>query len=80
MPRRGLFGLHLVDAHAEPRSRTLLGVHHFRLNNVAVVLSNTPIEALVRAGGFDALVSSDDTRLSMKDGVSRAIFTLGVRL
>src|SRR3954469_11459748 len=43
------------------------------VNGVSVAVSRHPIELLVRSGGIDALVSSDDTHLSMSGGVSRAI-------
>ena len=51
--------------------------HHLRVNDVSVVISDEPIEAIARAGGLDALVSSDDTRLSMGGGVSGAIRIAG---
>jgi O-acetyl-ADP-ribose deacetylase (regulator of RNase III) len=45
------------------------------INSVAVAVVAERIETLVRKGGFDALVSSDDTRLSMGGGVSGAILS-----
>ena len=54
--------------------------HHLRINDVSVVISSEPIEGIARAGGLDALVSSDDTRLSMGGGVSAAIRTAGGEL
>ena len=60
-------------AHRNSHGLTPAGIHLVRINNVRVVLSSAPIEALAAAGGFDALVSSDDTGLSMGGGVSRAI-------
>lgn len=46
-----------------------------RINGVAVIVVSNRIEDLVRAGGYDALVSSDDTRLTMCGGVSAAILS-----
>jgi O-acetyl-ADP-ribose deacetylase (regulator of RNase III) len=54
--------------------------HHLRINDVSVVISSEPIEGIARAGGLDALVSSDDTRLSMGGGVSAAIRIAGGEL
>lgn len=44
-----------------------------RINNVWVVVSSEPIEALGRTGRFHALVSSDNASLSMEGGVAKAI-------
>ena len=43
------------------------------LNGVSIAITGDRIERAVARGGFDALVSSDDTQLSMGGGVSRAI-------
>ena len=53
------------------------GIHQLRINNVSVILSSARIQELAHAGGFDALVSSDDIHLSMSGGVSRAIRIAG---
>jgi O-acetyl-ADP-ribose deacetylase (regulator of RNase III) len=57
--------------------QTAIGTQHLRINNVGVLISSVPIEKLVRFIGFDALVSSDNTQLSMQGGVSRAIRIAG---
>jgi O-acetyl-ADP-ribose deacetylase (regulator of RNase III) len=48
-------------------------LHRLFINGVSVGVSEQPIETLVQAQRVDALVSSDDTHLSMGGGVSRAI-------
>jgi hypothetical protein len=47
--------------------------YRLTLSGVDVAVIADPIEVAVQRGGFDALVSSDDTQLSMAGGVSRAI-------
>jgi O-acetyl-ADP-ribose deacetylase (regulator of RNase III) len=47
------------------------------INGVSVTVSSLPIETVVRADRWDALVSSDDTLLSMSGGVSLAIRNAG---
>ena len=44
-----------------------------RLSNVRVRVAPKRIEDTAREGDFDAIVSSDDTMLSMSGGVSQAI-------
>ena len=49
------------------------------VNDVLVSIVVNRIEAVVLAGGFDALVSSDDAQLSMGGGVSGAILSVAGR-
>jgi hypothetical protein len=63
MPRRRPYWAALQLAHMRSHGQTAIGAQHLRINNVGVVISSVPIEALVGAGGFDALAVRPSLRV-----------------